>query len=240
MQLKASSFIENRVNKTSITNNRIRTLLCYVIDCYNLITRDNIIYDYSTIGKIKQEDYLRNSLVDDYLRKNLDQINTGTDEYSIFSKDAEESYFDVNDSLEHNDKIDIQIVDNGLQKVWNSNDQIYFAIECKRIKTLSDTTNYVDDIKKFTERNYNSTRLPFEGQLAFVESKSLSSNKIVESIKGKLKKHASITTTAYLSEIEIHPLNCTYFSEHKRNFKPLNSFSIYHIMLDYSEIVVNV
>jgi len=236
---KVSSFIKNRDNPISITDDRIRTILCYVVDCYNQIISDNKIYDYSKRGKIKHENYLRNGLVDDYLRKNIDQINTGTDEYSIFNKDAEESYVNVNDSLKHNDPIDIQIVDHALQKEWNSNDQIYFAIECKRVKKLSDTTEYVKDIRKFTERNYISTRLPFEGQLAFIESKSLSKSKIVDRINDKIKKHASIKTDTFLSEIEIHPSKCTYYSEHKKSFEPFNPLSIYHLMLDYSEIVVS-
>src|SRR5690606_21935952 len=116
---------------------------------------------------------------------------------------------------------------------------IYFAIECKRIKSLSDTASYVDDIRKFSERNYKETRLPFEGQLAFVENESLSNDQIKKQINLKLKSHTVVRTKKYLSKINFHPPNNVYYSEHKKNFSKNELFTIYHLFFNYSKIVLN-
>ncbi|MFI0430475.1 hypothetical protein [Mariniflexile sp. HMF6888] len=239
MSFNATLFINNRLNKTSITDNRIKSILHYIVDCYDKIIDDKIVYDYSKRGKVSQENFLRNGLVDDYLRKNLHLLNKGTDEYSIVNKEATETYLNVNDNLDHDDPIDIHIVDNGLQTSWGSNSQVYYAIECKRIKSLSDTTSYVDDIRKFSERNYKEARLPFEGQLAFIENKSLTNTVVKDDINSKLKTHATVITDKYLSDIKIHHVNCTYDSVHKKKFGANEPFSIYHLFFDYSKIVID-
>ena len=239
MSSNATSFINNRLRKTSITDNRIKSILYYVIECYNKIIEDKVIYDYSKRGKVSQENYLRNSLVDNYLRKNLSMLNGGTDEYSVITKESTETYQNVVDGLDHDDPIDIHVVDKSLQKSWYSTSQVYYAIECKRIKILSDTTAYVDDIRKSTERNYSETRLPFEGQIAFIENKSLSNEVIKDEINNKLKSHASIVTDKYLSDIKIHTSKCTYDSIHRKNFGSNDAYSIYHLFLDYSKINMN-
>lgn len=239
MNSNAKSFINNRLNPNSITDGRIKSILYYIVDCYEKIIDEKVIYDYSKRGKVSQENYLRNSLVDDYLRKNLYLLNKGTDEYSIVNKEATETYLNVNDNLDHDDPIDIHIVDNSLQNSWGSKSQVYYALECKRIKSLSDTTSYVDDIRKFTERKYKETRLPFEGQLAFLENKSLSNILVKDEINLKLKSHAKVITDKYLSDIKIHTANCTYDSVHKKNFGSNESFSIYHLFFDYSKIILN-
>lgn len=239
MSSNATSFINNRLSKTSITDNRIKSILYYVIECYNKIIADKVIYDYSKRDKISQENYLRNSLVDDYLRESLTLLNNGTDEYSIINREAAETYLDSEDGLIHDDPIDIQIVDHSLQTSWGSTSQVYLAIECKRIKILSDTTHYVDDIRKSTGRNYLKTRLPFEGQIAFIENKSLSNEIIKDEINKKLKSHTSIVTDKYLSGIKIHSTECSYDSIHRKIFKGKDAYSIYHLFFDYSKIVLN-
>ena len=71
------------------------------------------------------------------------------------------------------DKIDIAVWENILQSFWSgkTDDEIRFAIECKRIEQLSDASNYTSDMEKFCKRNHVNTRLPFEGQIAFIENR---------------------------------------------------------------------
>lgn len=119
------------------------------------------------IGKIKKEDFLRNRLVDDYLENELYLIEGGTDRFTV-NKEVSEEYRGLVDDELHNDPIDIHIVDKAQKVSWGNNTKPYFAIECKRIK--SSISEYVKDTQKFTERNYSKLRLPFEGQLGFIEN----------------------------------------------------------------------
>ena len=60
MGLDASSFIRGRLNNSAITEKRITNILNAVINSYYKIKNDKKVFDYSTRGKIKQEDFLRN------------------------------------------------------------------------------------------------------------------------------------------------------------------------------------
>lgn len=238
--LDASDYIMNRkVSKTAITDKRISQILTYVIDCYLMFKDDGITYTEKEKGKISQEDYFRNGLVDDYLRKNLNLINMSSTTEIRFAREATETYTD-SDGVKHDDKIDVHITDTALQKSWNhSDDAIYYAIECKRIKTLSDTTAYVGDIKKFTERDYTSTRLPFEGQIAFVEDSKIKDVEIIDSTNKKLGGHDSIITKEALQDCKLHStFESCYSSKHLRN-STKELFVIHHLLFDYSNVVMN-
>lgn len=239
MKSNASIFIKGRNNKTAVIDSRIRNILNYVIGGYNKTISDGKQYDYSKRGKISQENFLRNGLVDDYLRKHIHLLNTGTENYTIITKEATETYLNVNDNQLHDDPIDIQITDAALQKAWNSENHVYYAIECKRIQQLSDTTKYIDDVRKFTERKYQSTRLPFEGQLAFIEASAITHKIASDDINSKLSTHTSISTIDALKAIKIDStFDGSYVSKHKKNFGKNDSFAIYHLLLDYSKIVI--
>ena len=73
MILNASNYSKNR-SKFSLTQKRVEQILICVIDSYEKIIKDGVVFDYSKRGKIKHEDYLRNRLVDDYLEKELNSI----------------------------------------------------------------------------------------------------------------------------------------------------------------------
>jgi hypothetical protein len=179
-------------------------------------------------------------LVDKYLIPNkelliskiseLDQIN--------FTYESQKRYVDV-DGKEKPDKIDIYINKLGLQNVWREQDEnVYFSIECKRIKILSDTKHYISDIQKFAHRNHTNLRLPFESMLAFVENKTLGHLEISNEINKRLRKESAILTNEYLNTIELHKkFKSSYLSTHKKLFNEKNCFSIYHILFDYTENV---
>ncbi|WP_431199912.1 hypothetical protein ACQ86K_04880 [Mucilaginibacter sp. P19] len=191
-------------------------------------------------SKQKFEDYLKTKFVDDYLRKNKDyfnSINSGIEDI-FFGKEATEIYTD-DTNIEQEDKIDICVKELGLQKAWSSDNkqEIYFAIECKRIEILSDSKNYVLDIQKFADREHTEFRLPFEGMMAFIENANLSHITLSKRITELLKATTTISTSQHLSPIKLYAtFDGSYMSSHNKNFD--NSiFSIYHLLLDYSTLV---
>ena len=131
-----------KTDKNRVIESHVRKIMRYVIDCYHLILKDGKKYDYSKRGKIKQEDFLRNGLVDDYMRENINLLNNSPiNEYSIenfINKESAESYHDAEDGLLHDDKIDIKI-DYPNLKLDLKDRTAYFAIECKRIKNDADS-----------------------------------------------------------------------------------------------------
>ena len=164
-------------NRNRVIESHVRKIMRYVIDCYHLILKDGKKYDYATRGKIKQEDFLRNGLVDDYMRENINLLNDSPiNEYSIenfINKESAESYYDAKDCLMHDDKIDIKI-DYPYLKLDLEDKLAYFAIECKRIKTNTDSIAYIGDTIKFSQRSYVKGRIPYEGQIGFIENPKIS------------------------------------------------------------------
>src|SRR3989339_166470 len=242
MSFSASTFIRGRKSITSITDNRIKHVLWYILECHRIFLNDNITYSLKEIKnttKIKPEDYFRTKFVDNYLRKNRGLLQSFQMEDIFFGKEEVEIYED-NSGIKQEDKIDIYVRDASLQKYWSNEGEVYFAIECKRIKQLSDSNIYISDIDKFCKRNYTNLRLPFVGQIAFIENTTLSHDLVAIEINSYLKKSTSIITDKYLSNIKLHStIDCSYHSLHKKNFLKKESFLIYHLLFNYSSIVTD-
>jgi len=245
MSSSAANFIQNRT--FSITQNRIKCILSYVCECYRLCAIEKTTDPYSISlvrakSTIPFEDFLKFELIDNYLNVNNHILNAKISrlEEVHFASETQERYIDTDDK-EKPDKIDIYVNRIGLQNQWKSkNDNIYLAIECKRIKQLSDTTAYVGDIEKMTNRNYKNVRLPFEGQLAFIENPRLNHTVVSNTINDKLKKSITIKTNKYLILEKLHSkINSTYVSGHLKNFNGKLPFWIYHLLLDYSKMVIS-
>ncbi len=241
----ASTFISNR--KYSITENRIRNIFWYIGECYTLLLLNTKIpYSISEVRKsttIHFEDFLRFRLVEDYLVKNKELLKqrTSTLDEINFTAETQKEFIDIEDNKQKVDKIDIFINRLGLSNTWGEpEEKIYFAIECKRIRELHDTIQYLGDIEKFTKRAYIDIRLPFEGQLGFIENSSISHKEVVSNINSKLQNNKKITTDLLLENCVLNQnIESTYISKHKRNIHIQESFSIYHLFLDYSTIVTD-
>lgn len=242
---EASNFVAKRKQPLSVGQKNIENILWYILECYNMILSNKKTYSLSKINKskIKPENYLRNKFVDEYLREytHLFQNKFNT-QYIYFDKDSEETCVDQ-DNNEYTDKIDIYIRNKALQESWSQEKNVYFALECKRIDILSDTQKYIDEdtLGKFIERKHIGFRLPYEGQLAFVQQKKNTSRKVADEINNRLsnndktKKH----TIDSLNSIKINEVNdCVFMSKHVRDYSK-KEFVIYHLLLDYSDIVVN-
>lgn len=239
----AFEFNSSRKTVNSDTKKRIEHILWYVLECHKLMITDNVIFSLTEIkkSKIKPENKFRNYLVDHYLRKNVHLLtNTVETDHIYFDKESEETF--IQDKIEQTDKIDIYIRDAALGNLMKQDNQnVYFAIECKRIKIKSDSKEYVLDIEKFSKRNHTSSRLPFEGQIAFIENSNLNHKIISDEINSVLKANLNIKTDLFLKEQKLHSFingSSSYLSKHKRNFNNKN-FSIYHLMLDYTKTVLN-
>ncbi|MDR2954060.1 MAG: hypothetical protein LBV43_03165 [Prevotella sp.] len=240
---EASLFISKR--KHSITENRVKNVLWYVGECYILLINDKVKYSEKLHVKsstIPFEDYLRNRLVEDYLIKNKNLLKERISELDEINFGYETNKEYIEKGILKPDKIDIYINKLGLNGILEDSDEnVYYAIECKRIRNLGDsTTQYINDIVKFSNREYVKRRLPFEGQLGFIELNSITHIEVYGNINDKLNKEAEITTDTPLQPCTINQnISCSYISKHKRNIGNKEQFSIYHLLLDYSDIVIN-
>lgn len=244
----ASQFIQHRKDTFSITNKRITQIISYVCECYGICVKDKTVtpYSISTVAQnstLTFEDFLKFDLIDNYLNVNKHLFKEKVTELEEihFSAETQERYIDLIDSKQKPDKIDIYVDRLGLQNEWMSqNNQVYFAIECKRIKILSDTKAYIGDIKKVTNRNHTNLRLPFEGQIAFIENTKLNHRVVAKKANTILSEDSEIHTLQYLKFQNFHStFKATYSSVHTKNFGRNESFLVYHLLLDYSKIVMN-
>lgn len=228
-----------------LTEYRIKLVMRYVAYCYLEMAKDSKTYDFSKLGKLQKEDYLRNGLVDDYLSrqryKNYYKSNISDNPLVeiYFQKEENQVY---SEGVLADDYIDISVKETKLSEILSgeSEDEIKFAIECKRINTAKDYVEYVKDIQKFADRPFTTYRLPFEGQIAFIENNKLNHQLVSNGVNSKLKPKTTISTTKYLDPFEIHEhFAGSYSSGHKRNYYKQDDFSIFHLLLDYSKIVIS-
>lgn len=234
-------------SSSKLTEYRVRLVLNYIIHCYLKMLSDGKQYDYSTRGTVQHEDFLRNGLVNDYLSDRLNKEfykNSISDNPNVdisFHAEEANTYKNSSGTLK-DDYIDISIYENKLDAIWGkqTNDQIKFAIECKRIKVTNDYLQYVGDIQKFADRDFTTFRLPFEGQIAFLEKATFTHSVVSDEVNQRLKIISSIDTATHLNPIQIHSnFEGSYSSIHKRNYGVKNNFHISHLLFDYSTIVLN-
>ena len=244
MNFNAARFINNRINQTSITNHRIQSILWYFVECNKLQIRDKVIYSISWVKEqttLSFEDYLKFEFVDNYLSRNKSLLKDKLSELEgiNFSCETQKRYWDTSDHKQKVDKIDIFISRLGLQKEWNEVDEnIYFAVECKRIKDLGDIRLYIRDIEKFTTRNHTNLRIPYEGQLAFIENGEIEINILVNKINSNLADHSVVRTEKFLTSTNINKSDTVYNSAHRKGFDKNDFFEIFHMFFNYSKIVV--
>lgn len=241
---EAQLFVSRR--RHSITESRIENVIWYIGECYILLLNNNQKYSKQEVknnSTIPFEDFLRFRLVEDYLVNNKHLLKGKASQLNEinFTPETQKEYIDKKDGKCKPDKIDIFINRIGLNDTWGLPDEkIYFAVECKRIKNLYDTTPYIGDIVKFSNREYTELRLPFEGQIGFIESNSITHSDIKNNINDKLQQEKCLVTDMPLKSYVLNEkISCTYISKHKRNIGNKEQFSIFHLLLDYSNIVVN-
>ncbi len=247
MPLKASTFIQNRKKVISITYDRVNQIAWYFIDCYNLLLADKPTYSKSYVNtktRYKFEDYLKMEFVDNYLKPNKAVLISKISDLEeiTFHYETVKTFIDTtDDNKEGSDKIDIYVNKLGLKNHWAVEDEdLYLSIECKRINILSDCRDYVNDTEKFCTRQYKNLRLPFEGQIAFIESSRLNHISVSVEINRRLGLSTTVVTKQFLKNQLIHTrFKASYLSKHKRNYNPKDKFTIFHLLFNFSSLVVN-
>ncbi|MDP3912287.1 MAG: hypothetical protein Q8R96_00920 [Bacteroidota bacterium] len=247
MQSSPRQFNKQRIHKNptgGIIKTTVDQIMRYVIDCYLYMLEEKPQFsksDFKETTTYKFEDLLSDRFVDDYLRKRRKEYFSHTLlNQIIFTKQSSENYINCFTHIHQPDLIDIYVTNLQIDKELSSNPQPYFAIECKRIRKSSSIDEYVGDIKKFTERIHSQPRLPYEGQIAFIEKSQYPHNVTKEKINNKLGMHESIKTIQPLKHKQFHEMfDGSYCSKHLKNFGIKNEFAIYHLMLNYTQIVTD-
>ena len=156
--------------------------------------------------------------------------------YIYFTYEPKQTYTQKNTIKD--DYIDIKVQETEISNIWGNageQQQIHFAIECKVIE--SGYSEYVSDIQKMSTRNFNTPRLPFEGQIAYITNSQYTNLKVKNGINKNLKSHTTINTVQELTDITLFSnFDASYTSTHERNYNN-KEFKIYHLLFDYSNIV---
>lgn len=195
------------------------------------------------------EDYLRNKLIRDYLRKNKNKFGLHG--------------FQVNPGLDEDDdglpmgRVDIAFTTNSATSQLGSPGYIF---ECKRLNRYAHYVNgYVNDgMKRFVEKQYYASQLvttAVAGMIAFVEVDTnenkkgrVAIDKVINLVKAKVnKKKIPLEVKQNLLP---YNLDCAfdtslstfqhfYESKHIRKKHGPVEISIYHLFLDYYDLLVN-
>lgn len=244
--LNASNF---KSNSEHLSQKRVEMVMKYVIYCYQKLIKENRTYkkvDFQNENKtrINLEEGLSEKFVDEYLGiwDNIEyykkHISDKPDINLYFNNEAKQSYTENNTIKD--DFIDIKVQETGLSKIWNrsgNQKQIHLAIECKVIE--NGYSEYVSDIKKMCDRPFNTPRLNFEGQIAYVTNPIYTHSSVSAGINKNLSSNNEITTSQDLkTKLLDKKFDASYLSIHTRNHNQ-TSFSIYHLLFDYSKVVLN-
>lgn len=245
MQADAFSFISGRKDPLSLTKNRIDAIIWYACECYKLLGSAKLKIKKSAVISEEVshfEDHLKMHFVDEYLVKHkvlLKSRMSALEDVNFLYENVKQ--YIGEDGKKRSDKIDIFINKLGLHDLWQTNDEhVYFVFECKIISVLSDTSNYIDDIKKFCDRNYTQLRLPFEGMIGFLSSTKNTDTVVANEINRRLAVTTSIKTDQPLTTLLMaNEFSGSYHSIHKKNFGTASPFEIFHLLFDYSSIIEN-
>jgi len=244
---EAKKFKEKRSLKYS--EKLFTTVIKYAVFCYQHLIKDNedketAVPPYSMswcreYTRFKFEDYLKTEFVDNYLQTQKKSFADPKINHLAFQYETQKTY--KQEGIKASDKIDIFVSNLGLQQYWSKakEEDIYFAIECKRLKNTAKNKAYISDIQKFVKREYKF-RFPFNGMIGFVEKGSKPIDKIIDDINQKLKTHKIVATTKELTQFAVNDdFKYCRISNHRKKTSNTNSIIIYHLFFDYSEIIID-
>ncbi|QTE22291.1 hypothetical protein [Polaribacter cellanae] len=238
-----------RKNEERLTQKRVEMVMEYVLYCYQKMIAEGKTYKKEVFfnenkTRYNLEEGLSEKLVNDYLGifDNLEYYKTSiSDKPGVelyFNNEAKQSYTENN--ITKDDYIDIKVQETELSKIWSgvgNVQQIHLAIECKIVE--KGYSEYVSDIKKMSDRSFNTPRLNFEGQIAYITNENYSPSSVASGINKSLSNNLEIVTIQDLKPKKINPkIDFSYLSIHKRNHNK-KQFSIYHLMLNYNNIILN-
>lgn len=222
--LDASSFTKSK----GFYHEEFKTVLKLLIFCYNEIL--NLETPQSYEKGFKLENHLRNVLVKNYLRKYKERYGI-----SYLGFEIESGEIDINDVTVG--FIDIKVVNAGLVTSMKCDEDVYYAIECKRLdKYSSKISKYVEEgILRFINGKY-SNNMPLAGMLGFIEKNT--PDIILGKIIDKLNNEKCINTINNLDNCVLQDdFEYSYLSKHERK-DPLGPIDIYHLLFDYTSLIL--
>lgn len=238
-----------RRKEERLTQKRVEMVIQYVAYCYQKMLNEGKTYQKDIFYNEKKtrlnlEEGLSEKLVIDYLDifENLNyykQFISDTPNVTLyFNNETKQSYTENNTIKD--DFIDIKVQETELTKIWSgagNQQQIHFAIECKVVE--SGYSEYISDIKKMSNRSFNTPRLNFEGQIAFITNPNYSHFSVSNGINNALSNNLEIITNQSLKTKAVNSrIDFCYLSKHRRNHNN-TQFSIYHLLLNYNKVVLN-
>lgn len=242
----ASNFAGNRKKPRQAIQLFIQVLE-YIAFCYGKQKADNVKYSkkevlQTTYHGDKVENFLNKRLVSDYLQKYKSKFPS-LKKIPVFSEYSIEYQ---KDGLISEDIIDIAFID-VLKKGFKDNiqsEEKYFVIECKRVNKMnfntqtpsSNISEYIKEITKLLENRQYKHRFSFEGMIGYIENSQKGIDEIIKQIDSKLDKD---TTIQNLQKFDLPNSDFKYcrLSKHKKQDIEQTEKEIYHLFLDYSQII---
>lgn len=236
-----------------------RQSLNLIVYAYEQIKKDKLDRPYSrcsiyeTISKVRNsskshneiEDFLRNDMVDYYLKRLRHLFNL--------------DYFSIQSGVEESDQnVKIGIVDIKFELTSAAIlDGTSFVFECKRINKYAESLNaYIKAgmMRFIRSQYYAESRMAIAGMIAFVEvdlkkepGGYLHVDQVAERLQQKINaQNNTLRTTGKFSPFklthkkysEVSNFKYSYLSKHIRS-KDNKEISIHHLLLDYYDILVS-
>jgi hypothetical protein len=217
--LDAIGYSYNTINYVK----EFQRVLCGIYSCYSLMLKDNILVPPN------DENEIRNVLLDNYLNNDTVRNFTGLIWYT-FNKEIPEKNGRVDIKIEFRDPF-IPVKE-------------YYIIECKRLdnENLEGTSGlnakYIENgILRFVSKQY-PTNCGINAMIGFVV-KAIDINFNVENnINTLLQQHfTSCNTTKYIQKETFIPNFEFHYSSEHNDINNVN-FTLYHLMLDFSNNII--
>ena len=218
--LNASGYGYNATNYTA----EFQRVLCGVFACYTMMLKDNIVVP-------NDENEIRNNLLFDYLKNDTIREETGLSGNFIFDREVPE------DNTAGRTDIKVQTI-----QTFTKSDA-YYIIECKRLnnENLKGTTGlnarYIENgIYRFVSKQY-STYHRVNAMIGFVvETMCIHSN--TDNIKTLLQNNFTNCNTTKTLQRETFIPNFEYHYSSEHNDIDNVGFTLYHLMLDFSNNII--
>jgi len=238
---EADIILERR--KTNRAKNIFIKVLDYFVFCYNLILENKDTISEAECAqntKFDFEYFIKEHLVTKYLQNKNVKLSFRHSEIKnlLFEQEPAKSY--IENGIKRRDLVDICVLNLELDWLNVNKENQYFAFECKRLKNKSKNNEYITDIQKFVNREYEF-RFPFTGMIGFIEKSKIDIPDIIADIDSKIKTHKHIKSKVLNDKVLI-PFQMTDFEycrtsnhEHKTNNK---NIEVYHLFFNYTNIIV--
>jgi hypothetical protein len=238
--------IIGNANGKNIPQTRFKAVLSYIVWCHKKMLQNSTIYHKKDKGTYLMEDFLTEGLVMDYLAKNKAELDISGNLHVTFHTEPTNKYINENGKPSPN-KIDIKITDTALVETYNKpTEQLFYTIECKRLfnKENRNVGEYINDIHKYLDRA-DSFPFPIAGLLGYVEDKKIGSTNHTTALAHniqtrtgfqKFKKWTLFVTKDDELQIAASDVSTNFYTAYQRNLDG-KKMEMYHILLDYSDIV---